>query len=53
MKLYPVKQTNICKHSHANLVQLAYDEGSVVEWSDLFEALPVDDGHGLEAHGLH
>ena len=38
---------------HCNLVQLADDEGSVVEGPNLFVALPVDNGHGLQAHGLH
>ena len=41
------------KQTQANLVQLADDEGSVVEGPNLLVALPVDNGHGLQAHGLH
>lgn len=41
------------KRSQANLVQLTDDEGSVVERTNFLVALPVDNGHGLQAHGLH
>ena len=32
---------------------LSDNELRVVEGTNLFEALTVDDGHGLKTHGLH
>ena len=48
-----IKHVKLHKQSHADLVQLADDEGSVVEGPNLLVALPVDNGHGLQAHCLH
>ncbi len=36
-----------------DLVEFSYDKLRVIEGADLLEALSVDDGHSLEAHGLH
>jgi len=36
-----------------NLFHLGHDVFRVVEWPNLLEAVAIDDGHSLEAHGLH
>ena len=39
--------------AHANLFHFGHDVLRVIERSDLLEAVAIDDGHSLQAHGLH